>query len=119
MKNNQKIILKPWGYEEIWANTQNYAAKVLHIDSGKRLSLQYHVQKEETVRVLSGKLMVISGRNKSQLETHILRAGETFHVEPGLIHRFCAHEGPVEILEVSTPHLGDVVRIDDDHGRIL
>ena len=113
------IVNKPWGFEEIWAQTPNYVGKILHINEGQRLSLQYHREKEETIRVLSGVLEVVHSRHKNgQLKSIILREGEVFHVVPMTVNRFCASQGTdVELLEVSTNYLEDVVRLEDDYSR--
>lgn len=106
-------VEKPWGYEIIWASTKDYVGKKLHIKAGHRLSLQYHEIKEETIYVLSGILYVYDGEGNI---TKLTR-GESFHVRPNQIHRFGANESAVEIMEVSTPHLSDVVRLEDDYKR--
>lgn len=113
------IIKKPWGYEEIWANTDSYAGKLIHIDEGHRLSLQYHNLKEETIRVMSGILEVVySSSRDGKLKSTILEAGEYFHVHPLMVHRFCATQGTdVDLIEVSTNYLDDVERIEDDYNR--
>lgn len=113
-----KIIDKPWGHEEIWAYTKRYAGKILHINKGKRLSLQFHEKKEETIYVLDGSLLVIYGDSEESLKETVLKPGESMHIYTGLIHRFCATEGSeVRVVEVSTPELDDVVRLSDDYGR--
>ena len=104
---------KPWGHEVIWAETQNYVGKILHIDKGHRLSLQYHEFKEETVYVLEGTLVVWAGEN----ETVAVGQGKTWHNPPGRTHRFGALDTDVVLLEVSTPHLDDVIRLEDDYER--
>ena len=106
-------VAKPWGFEIIWAETPNYVGKLIHINAGHRLSLQYHEIKEETVYVLSGILYVYDGEGKITK----LTPGQSFHVNVGQVHRFGANETAVEIVEVSTPHLEDVVRIADDYKR--
>ena len=106
-------VEKPWGHEIIWAETTYYVGKLLHINAGHRLSLQYHKVEEETVYVLSGTLYVYDSAGN----TTKLLPGERFHVVPGQIHRFGANESAVEIMEVSTPHLDDVVRLEDDYKR--
>ena len=106
-------VEKPWGYEVIWAETEGYVGKLLHINAGHRLSLQYHEIKEETVYVLSGILYIYDGEGKI---TQLI-PGQSFHVKPNQIHRFGANESNVEIMEVSTPHLDDVVRLEDDYKR--
>jgi mannose-6-phosphate isomerase len=110
-------VNKPWGYEIIWAETNKYVGKVLHIMSGKRLSLQYHEVKTETIMVKKGTLHLEVGQSSDNLSSVTLNEGETFHIPTGLIHRMSAITD-VEVMEVSTPELSDVVRIADDHGRI-
>ena len=112
-----KIINKPWGHEEIWAHSEKYVGKILHISSGKRLSLQFHEKKEETIRVLSGTLTLIFGDSIDELKKTSLSPGETFHVNTGMIHRFCAESGDVVLIEVSTTEIDDVIRLDDDFKR--
>lgn len=113
-----RIVEKPWGHEEIWAETSRYAGKILHIKSGHRLSRQYHEKKEETVRVLSGTATFECGvPNTPGFHTSKYGVGSTFHVTPGLVHRFCAYDGDVDLIEVSTPELNDVVRLQDDYPR--
>ena len=109
-------VEKPWGHEEIWADCQKYAAKILHIRSGCRLSLQYHQKKEETIRVLAGELILDIGVGPGST-TQVLSPGDTFHVSPGVVHRFGAGESDVDLIEVSTPELDDVVRLEDDYDR--
>ena len=114
------IIEKPWGFEEIWAQTGDYVGKILHINTGHRLSLQFHRQKEETIRVLSGILEVVHSEDSvdGQIISTILEEGDIFHVYPMMVHRFCASQGTdVELLEVSTNYLEDVVRLEDDYSR--
>ena len=106
-------VEKPWGYEIIWAETDGYVGKLLHINAGHRLSKQYHQIKEETVYVLSGILYNYDADDKIQK----IHAGESLHVLPHQVHRFGANEAAVEIVEVSTPHLDDVVRLEDDYDR--
>ena len=120
MLNNKRIIEKPWGYEIIWAETKDYLGKMLYIEEGNRLSLQYHEEKEETILVLSGKLELVSSKagSKMALETLVLEEGDTYHVTPYTIHRFCATQGTdVKLAEVSTNFLEDVVRVEDDFDR--
>ena len=106
---------KPWGHEILWAFCDKFVGKILVIEPGHRLSRQYHVTKEETIRVLKGNLTVEIGENNEK--TFFLKEGQSFHVEPGTVHRFCATETRVELVEVSTPELEDVVRIEDDYSR--
>ncbi|HEX2754638.1 MAG TPA: cupin domain-containing protein [Candidatus Limnocylindrales bacterium] len=107
---------KPWGSELIWALTDRYCGKVITIETGKRLSLQYHEQKVESILVLSGRLLLHLEDDAGVMTKRELRAGDTSHVPVGRRHRFEALER-VELVEVSTPELGDVVRVEDDFGR--
>ena len=111
-----RTVKKPWGHEEIWAETPNYVGKYLHIEPGYRLSRQYHVKKEETLRVISGKLLLEIGSGEN-LVSSALEAGDVYHVSPGTVHRFCATSEKVVLVEVSTPELDDVVRLEDDYAR--
>jgi mannose-6-phosphate isomerase len=113
---NIKRIEKPWGYEEIWAQTDRYVGKYLVIKSPHRLSFQYHEKKEETIRLLEG-VMDLEVENSNGREVVRLNCGQTFHIPPGTRHRMIAIEDCV-VLEVSTPELDDVVRLEDDYGRI-
>ena len=115
MKSHKKIN-KPWGYEEIWANTEKYVGKILFIESGKRLSLQYHQKKDETILVSSGKLLLEIGPNKDNLLSLILNPGESYHIKPEIVHRMSAISD-TEVIEVSSTELDDVIRIEDDYGR--
>lgn len=112
-----RIVEKPWGYEEILVKADRYAAKILTIMSYKRLSLQYHEKKDETVYVLDGTLHLELGEgdDKSVL---FLQRGDCKRIAPGTIHRFSSWSGAVKIFEVSTPELDDVVRLADDYGRV-
>ena len=106
---------KPWGSELIWALTDRYCGKLITIETGKRLSLQFHEQKVESILVLSGRLRLHLERGGTMTERE-LGPGEASHVPVGTRHRFEAIER-VELVEVSTPELGDVVRVEDDFGR--
>tara|TARA_A100001515_G_scaffold143718_1_gene145613 strand:+ start:629 stop:967 length:339 start_codon:yes stop_codon:yes gene_type:complete len=106
-------VEKPWGHEIRWAITEKYLGKILHIDAGHQLSLQYHEVKDESIYVLEGTLLV-----KDKERVRILEQGESMRIQPGTIHRFCApHTTHVKLIEVSTPEIDDVVRIEDDYGR--
>jgi mannose-6-phosphate isomerase-like protein (cupin superfamily) len=107
-----EIINKPWGSETIWARTDKYVGKLLYINNGHRLSLQYHNIKDESMRVLKGILTFVLDN-----KTFILNEGENIHVLPGQIHRMEANDGDVTIIEVSTSELNDIVRLDDDYLR--
>jgi len=114
-----RIVQKPWGHEEIFAETDNYVGKVLVINPGHRLSRQYHNQKEETFRVLSGSLILEIGQ-ENDMKIFSLGPGDCYHCPPGTIHRMiCDAEDQeaVKVLEVSTNHLDDVVRLQDDYNR--
>lgn len=112
MKINR--IEKPWGYEEIWAQTEFYVGKIIVINPGHRLSKQYHVEKTETVYVLEGVLLNYDKDDNVSRFT----PGQSFHVEKNQIHRFGATDTKyVKIVEVSTCQIDDVVRIEDDYGR--
>lgn len=108
-------VEKPWGYELIWAETSRYVGKVLHIVAGERLSRQYHRVKEETLLVRSGEMDLEIGP-APEARTLRLRPGDSFHITPGTIHRMIAVTD-VEVVEVSTPELDDVVRLEDAYGR--
>ena len=111
------IVDKPWGHEIRWAITDRYLGKILHINSGQKLSRQYHEVKDESIYVLKGVLILEVGSGKD-LYTHILREGQTYRVRPGTIHRFAAPaDGYVKLIEVSTPVVDDVIRIEDVYGR--
>ncbi len=108
-------VPKPWGYELIFAKTGRYVGKILHINRGECLSLQYHEMKEETLYVVRGelKLTIESDGDRRELA---LRSGQAFHIPPRLIHRMEAMED-TDVAEVSTPELDDVVRLEDRYGR--
>ena len=110
-------VEKPWGYELIWAHTDRYVGKILHIRKGHALSLQYHVRKDETVHVLAGSMRFQTGAEGETLADRLLHEGESFHITPLLRHRMIA-ETDCDILEASTPELDDVVRLEDRYGRI-
>jgi len=119
MLNRKREVIKPWGKEVIWAETKDYVGKLLYINAGHKLSLQYHEEKEETILVVSGELeLTVSGHDRLGISTMILSEGDTFHVTPGTIHRFAATLGTnVVLAEVSTNYLDDVVRLEDDYDR--
>jgi mannose-6-phosphate isomerase len=109
-------VPKPWGHELIWAHTERYVGKVLVIEAGKRLSLQRHEVKDESIYVLSGRLRLLLEDDAGEVRTEELGPGDHRRVETGRIHRYEAIER-VELMEVSTPELDDVVRLQDDYGR--
>ncbi len=107
---------KPWGYELIWGHTQAYVGKILHVEAGHALSLQYHEVKDETMYLLSGEIEIELGDHEDALEMHVLQPGQSVHLEPGRRHRLTARVTS-DVVEVSTPELDDVVRLDDRYGR--
>jgi mannose-6-phosphate isomerase-like protein (cupin superfamily) len=107
---------KPWGSEEIWAETARYAGKILQIRAGHRLSLQIHRRKDESLYVLEGRLRLTLQNEAGELEQSELGPGESRRILPGRMHRFEALE-ETRLVEVSTPELDDVVRLEDDYGR--
>jgi mannose-6-phosphate isomerase len=112
-----KIVNKPWGHELIYAVTEKYVGKVLHIRKGEALSLQYHNLKDETIHVQRGRVKFqTAGAPGETLKDVILEPGQSFHITPKLVHRMVALED-TDILEVSTPELDDVVRLEDRYGR--
>lgn len=125
-KTEVRQVPKPWGHETIWAHTELYVGKVLHIKAGHALSVQYHNKKDETIHLLSGTMTfrvgTADGRRQTadqgppQLTIVELKAGESFRNEPGMIHQMEAVTDCV-LLEASTPHLDDVVRLTDRYGR--
>jgi quercetin dioxygenase-like cupin family protein len=110
-----KRVPKPWGHETIWAHTESYVGKILHIKAGEALSVQYHNVKDETVYLFSGELIYRIWENDQPRDVQ-LKIGEAFRITPGTIHQMEAVTD-CDILEVSTPHLDDVVRIKDRYGR--
>jgi len=109
-------VEKPWGHEDIWAETERYVGKVLSIVGGKRLSLQYHEKKDESILVISGRLRLELENEAGELEVFELGPGESRRIPTGRKHRFGAIED-CDLVEVSTPELDDVVRVQDDFGR--
>jgi mannose-6-phosphate isomerase len=107
---------KPWGHELIWAHTDKYVGKILVIETGKRLSLQVHEQKDESILVISGRLRLHHGELGGELGTTEMGPGDHRRIPVGMVHRFEAIER-CELIEVSTPELDDVIRIEDDFGR--
>ena len=110
-----RTVPKPWGHETIWAQTDVYVGKILHIKAGHALSLQYHNLKDETIHLLSGE-MIYRVKVENQLLDVGLKAGESYRNLPGTIHQMEAVTD-CDVLEVSTPHLDDVVRLEDRYGR--
>ena len=109
-------VPKPWGHETIWAQSERYVGKILHINAGQELSVQYHNKKDETVHLLSGELVYRVQNDADLLEDVQLKLGESFRITPGTIHQIVALTD-CDVLEVSTPELDDVVRLSDKYGR--
>jgi mannose-6-phosphate isomerase-like protein (cupin superfamily) len=107
---------KPWGYELLWARSEGYAAKILHINKGHKLSLQYHQRKAETMLLYSGRMLLVLEDERGVLREIDVRAGEAHHIPAGRRHRMAAVD-ECEVFEVSTGDLDDVVRLDDAYGR--
>lgn len=116
MAGGSTVVPKPWGHELIWAHTDRYVGKILHIKAGEALSLQYHRVKDETIMVLSGRLQLVFFSDGEAPRSRELGPREPFHLPPGLRHRMIALED-TDVLEVSTPELDDVIRLEDRYGR--
>ena len=108
-------VEKPWGYELVWARTDRYVGKILHVRAGHILSLQYHNLKDETMHVLRGEL-ILRTKEGDTLVSRPFRAGETAHIPPRLVHQIEAVVDS-DVLEASTPELDDLVRLEDRYGR--
>jgi mannose-6-phosphate isomerase len=112
-----RVVEKPWGSELIWAVSEHYAGKILFVRAGQSLSLQFHKVKDEAWYVLEGRARLELGRaGESLLEQAVIGSGEAFRFPPGTVHRLTALED-TRIVEVSTPQLDDVVRLEDRYGR--
>ena len=110
-------VEKPWGYELIWAETDDYVGKLLFVRAGEALSLQFHEEKDETLFLLTGEIVLELGSGVHSLEPVDLREGKSVRVLPGVLHRLEAVEDST-LLEASTAHLDDVVRVRDWYGRV-
>lgn len=109
-------VTKPWGHEMIWARSDRYIGKILHINAGQELSVQYHNRKDETIYLLSGSMTYLVQDENGELRDVKLGIGESFRNVPGTIHQMVAVTD-CDVLEVSTPELDDVVRLSDKYGR--
>jgi len=109
-------VEKPWGYELHWAKTDRYVGKLIHVNAGHALSLQYHNKKDETIYLHSGKLLFEIAEQGKDLVKREMRPGDRVHITPTTVHRMTAIEDS-DIFEVSTPELDDVVRLEDRYGR--
>jgi mannose-6-phosphate isomerase len=110
------MVPKPWGHELIWAVTDRYVGKILHVKRGESLSLQYHVKKDETIMVLTGRIELEHFAEGQPPRRTVLEPRQPFHITPHLRHRMVALED-TDIVEVSTTELDDVVRLEDRYGR--
>ena len=111
-----RFVQKPWGHETIWAHTDQYVGKVLHIKAGQALSVQYHNLKDETIHLLRGQMIYRVKGTDGTLQDVLLKEGESYRNEPGTVHQMEAVTD-CDVLEASTPHLDDVVRLSDRYGR--
>jgi mannose-6-phosphate isomerase len=109
-------VEKPWGYEIWWAHTEHYVGKILHVNSGHRLSLQYHHEKDESCYLLTGRLVLVQGNSVDDLIETTISEGHVWRNRPGDVHTIEAIED-ADVLEVSTPQVDDVVRLVDNYGR--
>jgi mannose-6-phosphate isomerase len=110
-------VPKPWGHETIWAHSERYVGKILHINAGQELSVQYHNRKDETVYLLSGRIVYrVQRQGADALDDVQLKLGESFRITPGTIHQMVALTD-CDVLEVSTPEVDDIVRLSDKYGR--
>lgn len=109
-------VEKPWGYELIWARTDRYVGKILHVNAGHQLSCQYHRRKDETMHVLRGEMLLRTGSSPEGLTERRLRPGQSVHIPAGMIHQIEAVLD-TDVLEASTPELDDLVRLSDRYGR--
>ena len=111
-----KRIEKPWGFELVFAETERYCGKVIFVNAGEELSLQFHRSKDETIFVQSGRAEFEIGDPGGTLDVEVVAPGRAFHLAAGTVHRVRAIEDTV-LLEVSTPETEDVVRLEDRYGR--
>jgi mannose-6-phosphate isomerase len=116
MLKSIKRVEKPWGYELIFAHTDRYVGKILHINAGEALSLQYHEVKDETLHLLEG-AYELEVEEEGSLVRRQMKPGDTYHIAPHTRHRMTTDTKSCDILEVSTPELEDVVRLEDRYGR--
>jgi mannose-6-phosphate isomerase-like protein (cupin superfamily) len=112
-------VAKPWGFEIVFAENERYAGKILHVEPGHALSLQYHERKDETLYVLTGEVtLLVDADMDGKLKEVTLRAGDSYRIRPGVRHRMSVvSAGACELVEVSSPELDDVVRLEDRYGR--
>jgi mannose-6-phosphate isomerase len=115
-RTSPRRVEKPWGWELVWAEAEEYAGKLLFVRAGESLSLQYHEQKDESWLVQEGRARLEVGRVDGERETVEIAPGDAFRFRPGTVHRVTAIEDTL-VIEVSTPELADVVRLEDAYGR--
>lgn len=115
MSENLTRVEKPWGFELWWARTDRYVGKLIHVNKGHALSLQYHNEKDETIFVHSGRIL-FEMKEGDELTSRELAPGDAVHVTPPTVHRMTALEDS-DVFEVSTPEVDDVVRLEDRYGR--
>jgi mannose-6-phosphate isomerase-like protein (cupin superfamily) len=117
MTERPRRVEKPWGYELIWAETDLYVGKILHVNAGEALSVQMHEVKDETLHLLSGKMILRAGPSPEEMREVSFDEGDSFRVRPHTVHMIEAVTD-VDVLEASTPHLEDVVRFSDRYSRV-
>lgn len=115
-RHEPRKVEKPWGWELVWAEAEEYVGKLLFVRAGESLSLQYHEVKDESWLVQEGRATLELGDVGGELEAIEIGPGDAFRYRPGTVHRVTAIEDTL-VVEVSTPHLGDVVRVEDRYGR--
>jgi len=115
------FVNKPWGYERIFADTPQYIGRYIFIEAGHKTSRQYHQLRDETVYVLGGPFhLEIGPDDDAEIISLGMGTGESYHIEPGVVHRFCAPaDSDVELIEVSTAQWEDIIRLEDDYSRII
>ncbi len=114
--HSPRRVEKPWGWELVWAETERYVGKLLFVRAGEALSLQYHERKDESWLVREGRARLELGEVGGPLEAVEIRPGRRLPLRPGTVHRVTALEDTL-VVEVSTPDLDDVVRVEDRYGR--
>lgn len=116
MQQSIRRVDKPWGYELIFAHTDRYVGKILHVDAGHALSLQYHEKKDETLFLKEGEVELQVEEN-GEMVSITLRGGDSYRISPFTKHRMVAGASGCDIIEVSSPELDDVIRLEDRYGR--